>query len=568
MNRTTRWWWVAAVALLLWWGCDGGCGCGGPRAVTIPATPKERLDAYARRLPAQTGVGVFLVDMEGFRGGNGALIQRFRGNLPVDAYRQEAQRVLGVDPLDRASTASAGIHPDGGVAVGYYRDAAVVMLYVEDKAKFKLQVLENVKKYYRISADEVASGSQPGVMTLRGGEVSISYHVAESGLVTLAGIKAPASGEALSEARLGEVLGVTPEKSLAARTEFVGFVEELGEGWPAVVYLEAPRLLAMAGELFGGLKGYQKEILEAVGAQVEWGGVGWRFVGDELTGRLSLGIKAETLAKFKGLDQAQGAAPMMGALVGEDALVALRLSMDAGLFWREYQALMPERQRLYVQGALKNLKELAQIDVEEDLIKNATGNVVVAVYGVNPLMVLARSATERMKVVTAAAHVQLKEPAKLAAVLDRLVGELGGALERRELDGGVVAWGFSRQSATAPPLTVYLKGDLLTVASNALPEAALVARLGGAAPLSGRVQGEATKRLLGAERASGLYVDMQKVGAMAAPLGGRLIADLLGPQEELVGEVALSPRGLRVEGALRLKALEGAAGAAPAGGAR
>lgn len=559
---------VLVLLALALWNCDGGCSCGEPQGAQVPQTPRERLEVYAQHLPAQTELATFFVDMDGVRGSTSGLSARFKGSLPVDAYRQEVQRVVGVDLLEKASYAQAGIHPDGGLAVGYYRETPVVMLYVQDKAKFQAQALKSLQKYYRVKDAPVASKDSPGVFTLRNEEVELSYHFGPGGLLTLAGGQLKGKQEPATAARLGEVLAVKPENSLGRREEFQKFAQKFGEGWPMAVYMDAPRLLELGKEWLPGVKGYQKEIMDAVATHVRWGGAGWKMEGDAARGRLFLGVKKETLDKFKGLEAVGDKGPAFDKLIGEGTYAFVRMSMDAALFWKEYQALMPETQRRYVGGVLSNLKNTAHLDVEADLIQNTTGHVALAVYGVNPLMMVARRATDRMKSVTLALHIQLKDAARVQALLDKLVQELLGSVQRRELEGGVVAYGFDRNSSTAPPFTVYLKGDLLTLASNALAEPQLVARLSGGSSQGLQLPGlksQAARDLFSSKQATGLYLDVARVRRLIGPLGGQLVSNLLGPQEELVSLVKLDADGLDVNGTIQLEAAPQAQGAADQG---
>jgi hypothetical protein len=549
--------------------CDGGCSCGqGQVKLQIPATPKERVAACADRFPGQTDLALFLVDMEQVRGTTSTLTEKFRGNLPLDAYRQEIQHVVGLDLLDKKSYEAAGVHPDAGLCFGTYRDAPVVMLYVTDRKKFETQALGSVRRYYRIEQAPTPDPQRPAILAAKGNGAELAYTYLDTGMVVLVGGSLQGGVSQPAAAHLAELLDAKPEAALSKQEGFSDFSAQFAESWPASVYMNAPRLLSLYKELSPDLKAYQKEIVDAAAAQFRWAGAGWKVEGDELRGRLFLGLPAETLTRLKGLDEPSSGAPDFEHMVGEEAYLFLRTSLDMKLFWDEYLKLIPERQKKFMQGLFSSLKENAKVDIEEDLIRNSTGNVGLAIYEVNPLMALAPRANERMRVVTAAAHLQLKDPARVTTLLESLVTQ-GVGLQKRELDGGLVAYSFDPNSSTAPPFTVYLQGNLLTLASNALGDEQAVALLHAKAPTrADKVVSPAAKRLFAPEKSTGLYLNVPKIRKKLGILGGQLIQDLLGPQEEIVALASLDPKGIAVDGTLAFtKPNQGAQGGKPAQGA-
>ena len=547
--------WLAAALLLLpaLLDCgEGGCGCGGAaERAQIPATPAERLAAFSARLPAQTDLAFFLVDMDGVRGSLSSLTKTFEGSLPLDVYRQEVKQVVGIDLLDKATYAGAGIHPDGGIAVGYYRGSPVVLLFVEDRARFKEGAVANLKRHYRIEAADEAVADLPGAYSVKGPGVEFAWLHLPGGMTAIVG---PPVGAEATPGRdcvvaLKEVAALTEAASLGKVEGFDGFRAEVGEKWPASIYLNTPRLLSIYQSVDPSLKVYQKEIIDTVGEQVRWAGAGGRADGARAEGILFLGVSAETLKKFEGIDKPPKPSPRFKVMINDKAFAFVRTSVNAAQFWREYYGLMPERQKAYFKKVVGNLKSTTSIDVEKDLIDNLTGNIGLAIYGVDPLMLMARRATERMTVVTLAAHVQVKDPAAIAALLDKLATELGGAVLKRQVPGGLTAWGFDPNSSTAPPFTLYLKDDVLTVASSRLGDERMSAAMLGSGPkLFERVSGPATKALLEGEASTGLYINVPRVRDQVGLLAGRMLNKMLAAPQELVVSLAMSPRGLVVSG--------------------
>ncbi len=545
--------WLAAAALV---DCSGGCGCGQSQEGTVvPATPAERLTVFSQRLPAQTDLALFFVDMDAVRQSGDVLSKKFSGSLPLDAYRQEVRQVTGVDVLDKASYEKAGLHPDGGFAVGYHRDAAVALFYVTDKAAFEKGLLTNLKRYYRmkdVQAKPLEGSKTAFVVEDKG--VSFGYAHLGSGLTVMVGQAAVSGAKARDvSAILKDAMAVEEASSLSKAAGFEGFKAQVGDGWPASVYMNTPKLLSLYQGFDPSLKTYQKEVMDAVGEQIGWVGFGWKADGKQATGKAFFGVQPETLERFKGLEKPSKGAPRFKHLVMDKAYAFLRVSLNAEIFWREYFKLMPERQQRYFKKIVGNLKSSTQIDVEKDLINNLTGHGAVAVYGVNPLMYMARRANQRMKVVTLALHIQVKDPQRLIDTLDRITKEMGTSIQRRTLPGKVQVWGFDPESMTAPPFALYIKDDLLTLASTDLGDERIGSMLMGDAPkLRNQISGEATTSLLEGETASGLYINMPRIQQQLGLVGGKMVRDILGPQKELTVLVSVQPenKGLAAEGSL------------------
>lgn len=550
-----RWLWLglAALALTFLVDCGGGCGCGQEGGAQIPATPAERLEVFAGRLPAQTDLALFFTDMTQVRQSVQTLSEKFSGNVPLDAYRQELRQVIGIDLLDASTYEAAGVHPEAGFSVGYYRDAPVALLYVTDRAKFEAGVIASLKRFYRIEQTPQAPvEGLKDAFEVKDVGVQFAWSYLPGGLTVMVG-----QGVALEGAprpavdTLKEVAALEQDASLLKARGFDGFQAQVGTKWPATVYMNTAKLLALYQSVDPSLKTYQKEILTSLGEQLQWMGAGWKADPAQATGELFLGVAPETLEKFKGLDQPSAKAPNFKLIVSDRAYAVMRISANAELFWREYYKLMPARQQEYFKKIVGNLKSTMGVDLEKELIGNLTGHGLLAVYDINPLMTMAREATQRMKVVTVALHLQLARPDEFGAVMTRLTRELGTSVQVRSLPGGITVWGFDPNSRTAPPFALYLKDDLLTLASSDLGDEAVAAMLTGEGPqLRKKVTGEATQELLAGAQSTGLYINMPRIRDRLGLLGGRVVRELLGPPREVTVQVGLHPQGLSASGSM------------------
>jgi len=339
--------------------------------------------------------------------------------------------------------------------------------------------------------------------------------------------------------------------SLGASATFEGFKQEVGNKWPTSIYINTPRLLSIYKAFNPTLKAFQKEMLDAVAEQLRWTGVGGRADASKATGRIFFGVEKETLERFKGLDKANAKSPRFKMMVGEKAYGFLRSSVNADIFWREYYKLMPARQQRYFRTVVDNLKSTTSIDLEKDLVQNLTGHMGVAIYGLNPMAAMARRASQRMTLLTLAAHIQLKDPAAFSALMDRLVKELGGSLRQWRVPGGIVGYGFDPDSMTAPPFALYLKDDVVTLASTQLGDERVAGHLLGESPtLRRQLEEEGSVRLLEAEAATGLYINMPRVHEQIGILGGRMLNNLLGTPKDVSVLVSLAEGGISADGSV------------------
>ncbi len=560
LNNRTRFTLIACAlgALVMTADCDGGCSCGGEAKLVIPATPVERVNACASHLPSQTDLALFFTEMDGVRSSVDVLSKRFSGSLPVDAYRAEVQTLVGVDLLDKTTYAQAGIHADAGFCVAVYRETPLLLLYVTDADKFRGHAIASIRKYYRVTAEpsEVA----PGRWRIDADGLDLAWERLPSGLTAVVfGSAGKRKAPRPSVDVLAEIVAVEADSSLGSVEAFGTYRDTVAVRWPASIYMNTPRLLSFYKSFDPSLKGYQKEVIDAVGEQIRWTGVGWKADGAAAQGQAFFGVNPETLAKVEGLENPGKRSPRFHRMVGDDAYLFVRTGVDAALFWKEYQALMPERQRKYVQRIFKNLKASTQIDLEKDVIQNATGNVGIAIYGVQPVLFGARRAVERMQAVSFVAMIQLSDPQGFSGILDRIIGELGGAIRREGLPGGIIRYGFDPNSSTAPPFAIFMKDDVATLATTTVDTETVRNLLSGESPaLHKKVASDAARTLFEADKATGLYVNMPKVREKISVLGAGLINSLLGPQREIVVQLSLTPHGIAADATIALEA-EGAA---------
>ena len=566
MSGARRATWIGAalvgLALIAVGGCQGGCDCGGG-AASIPATPQERMDAFAKALPQDVDVAVFLTDMDGVRSSGQHLATRFQGNLPVDAYRQEIKRVLGVDVFDKATYGPAGIHPDGGMAVVGWKGAPVVLFYTSDLKAFEAKTIGALKRQYRISGEPTRQEGSP-IKTLKGDAGEFSWAPVDGSLVAIAGASLAQSGQATASP---EVLGAVlkPEAPLAELPEFAAFRERVGLKWPASAYVSTPRVLAFYKSWAPGLKTYQKEVLDAVASHLTWSGFGGQADASGGQGQAFFGVDEATVKEMEGLDKPGSEAPRFKVLVPPDAYLFLRTAIDARLFWREYQKLMPPRQQRFVAKIFKNIKASTGIDIENDLINNASGHAGLTLLKVDPSRFQARRRTEQMRSITMMFHLQVRDREAFLKLLDGLVEELSGSIIRQQLANDILRYGFRPTSSTAPPFAIYVLGDLVTVASTELTMTDVHRALTGDGRRLDKAlpEGSLSRALLTDDVATGAYLSVDRVKAKLGPVMGSGIAEaVVGPIGQVGVRLLLDGGGIDARGELRFSE-PGAAAAEP-----
>lgn len=545
-TQTLRPFLLAALLVLAVVDCDGGCSCGASGGSQVPSTAHGRVQALAEHLPADVDMALFFPDLPGVRSSLAMLAGRFSGSLPVDAYTREITEVLGVDLLDEASYSAAGIAPNGGFAFATVKGAPLLLIYLTDPVRFETQVIGALRKHYRV-AETPKVDPATGTVTLVGSGVEFSYKILPGGLAVLVG--RPPVGKRGSAELLAEI--VNPQETLADLGSFENFAARVADAWPASVYLSTRKVVELYKGVDPSLKKYQWEVIDAFADNIEWVGAGWSADPKAAHGRAFFGIKPETLKSIAGLDRPPKAAPDFKRIVPDKAYLFVRTSINAKVFWREYQKLMPKKQLRFLKHLFKNVKASTSIDLEADLVNNMTGNVGLVVTDIDLSKLDRRRASERMKVASFLAYVQLIKPQHFLAMADRLVGEFHGAIRRRDLPGGLIRYGFSDHSTTAPPFALYVVDDLVTVASTTVPEEQIIAALvGGAPPLHRHASTADAKKLLTEPRATGFTLNLARLRQRMSSIGGALVNDLLGPTSAAVVRLELEPDGIAATGEL------------------
>ncbi|MEO1272674.1 MAG: hypothetical protein AAFX99_31690, partial [Myxococcota bacterium] len=221
--------------------------------------------------------------------------------------------------------------------------------------------------------------------------------------------------------------------------------------------------------------------------------------------------------------------------------------------WREYQKLMPPRQQRFMAKIFGNMKSSTGIDIEADLINNATGHAGLTLLEVDPSRFQARRRTEQMRAVTAMFHFQVRDREALVKLLDELVKELSGSIVRLQLANDILRYGFRPTSTTAPPFALYVLGDMVTVASTALTMADVHRALIGDGLRLDKTLADTSlpHALLTDDVATGVYVSVDRVKAkLGALMGSGIAKALVGPVGQVGVRLSLDEGGIDARGEL------------------
>ncbi len=237
----------------------------------------------------------------------------------------------------------------------------------------------------------------------------------------------------------------------------------------------------------------------------------------DATGALRARVRAledvEEPATLHGLGQATGQLGPLGALVTPGALAAVRVSLDTRRLFTLIRSTLPASQRAELDARLRQLRELAAIDLEEALIDNLHGHAVIVLYGLG-LDALDLSqpldAARELLMLSASREaiiLPLRDRHKLARLLDALTQLTQGRLRRQDL-GQVVHYAWMVEGELRWALVLH--DEALLIVDNTATFRHAMNHVQRPRPLRAAQLALGLGRLLDDEAdRSGLYVDLQ-----------------------------------------------------------
>ena len=211
---------------------------------------------------------------------------------------------------------------------------------------------------------------------------------------------------------------------------------------------------ALMSRLHGGERaGFLRDVLARQLGDVYWS---VRPGDDEDSWSVDIRIQGmeEALLPDGGLGQSRGALPDIGGLVRPGAPAVARLSVEPEKFVELLRSTLELEQRQQLDQVLEVLAAELQIDINEDVINNVTGQVAVVVFGIRDEFFEARgvelmASLIRLESTRQAVVIPFEDRQRIEVVLDALTQVSRGALRRQAIrhtiqyawfDDGALEW--------------------------------------------------------------------------------------------------------------------------------
>ena len=488
MARLFRWTLLALLLSLVATGavvgCEGGCsGCGSSEEA-IPATAEARVSDLAAHLPKGTEVVVFAADLPELREALQTLKTRLGDLGLADTLQQQVENELGIDLLDPKSWEQAGIAPNAGLALAYWRDRVIVLTYVEDRQRFEGLLADRTKKAFGIEAvvkNRTEGGSEMKILSEDPArQIAWTY----DGKLVMVSMPATSVDGALEKGSatvvLADVAGTKEPASLASKPEFEAFRKALIGEFPLAVYVNTQAYLERP-EVQAELKADPRVAagLTWTKANVDFVGAGLDAEGDQVVLKGYMGTKPAVTKAF----EAVVGGPEDSALARfatENTLLGLRFNVDWDRAWALSLASMPEDQRRALQRDLKQLSDGLGLDVEAELLSKLTGDAGLYFYGIagSPLQLMNLSSyAEAARKAGVIVAVELESAEAAANLVEKLRPLIEARAEIRPLmvEGAPVeGYTVIDLAKTMMPIgRIYIRGPVVAFATSAFGESSI-----------------------------------------------------------------------------------------------
>lgn len=534
---------VLALLFFATTACDGGCG---NKDEKIPEKPVERVEQMGERLPQGIELALFVGDIEANRKSLTTLSERLGQKGLVDNVTTNFKTKIGIDPLSRESWKTAGVAPDSGFTISYYRDRVIFLTYVENRQKFEKILTEKTKKAFGIEA--VVKSEKHGKFDMKVLSQDPARQIAwlYQGKMALVVMPALTGQGALQEGSattiLADVAGLEKKSSIVSLPQWASFKKRLASQYPVTAYLNSGSYLDSDE--------FKKDLEEnpALSTTADWAKKNVQFLGAGLKATsddAELVVYGDTSKEFvaaaKKVKKVARAEDWTG-FATENTMLGIRLSVDPEAAWALFLENMPEQER---RGFLRRIGILGtsyNVDIEKDIINKLSGNLGVFFYGIagNPLRLLNADASTLASKAGLLVVLPFEDEASLNALLEKAIGPLGQLVAMRNAalpDGkeDPQMRVLELQMPTAPG-RFYVSGNHLVFATTAFGDSAIKKYLSGNRPeksISEVERLDLGKAFSTGENFNGVYFNAERaisnLGAAVA-IGG--FGDILAQVEE------------------------------------
>lgn len=441
----------------------------------IPSSPAARVVDLAEHLPATTEGAVFVGDLKAMRETLTTIKAEIGPLVPqLEGYQKEISNELGLDVLDAATYAQAGI-ADAGTGVAYINGQVALFVYVQDPVKFDTFFAERAKKVTGATAEpktETVNELQVKVV----GELPKQVAWVHAGKLVIIGSKtANAAADGPGVAQLVAGLAKTDKtQSLATTAAFKDFNKALPGDKYAMTVMGNPKALAETKEF----KELEAETSKDASAQesLSWYkkntasiGAGLAKENRELKLSLFYGASDELKGKLKELTGDVPKSPWSN-FATKQTVLGLRTAFNFAKAYSLIKETMPEKDRTEFQQEMAKGGEKFGVNLEQDILNNLTGNFGVFFYGLNmgKAMTAGQNPDAMMSAVNLVAGAQFKDKAKLTSTFDKVVAAINAPGEDGAPSANLAVADFEGGKSLALPQdsgTIYLKDDMLFFAA-------------------------------------------------------------------------------------------------------
>lgn len=547
MNTTSRTLSLAATVSLL--AITSLAGCDKNKTDTIPATAQDRLTTMASRLPASTEAALFVGDVAQMRSSLNAINTLGDAIPELNATQKQIEAEIGFDPLDANSWKQAGIPDNSAITVAFVNNRTVIMAFVEDRQKFDTMLSDKLKKALDTTEAPKAQdvgGKQVKLMGKDADQIAWLHDGKLAILVTSVLDEKFTTGDTSPAADFAAKLVASKAPESAAKTpQFQQFLKGITPDYSLLAYANIQAILkneAFRQEIEKNQDADAKEIITRLEKDAQIFGLGLHQQDKAFKITALYGSTDLTNKELAALGVPTAKSPFT-PFAGENILLGLRTSLDTAKLWDYYMKNLPADQKEQIVSNLKQAGQQAQIDIENDVIKNLSGNIAVFLYGLNAGAIMGAMQNPEMaiKSLNLAVGVEFKS----SEALDKLVTKLTGAtgVEPTEQEG-VKVFAVPNEMGS-----LYVKDNLLVFGAKELNSDDALAFINGKAP-KGKLSGTLGSQFSSSEPYGGLYLNIDKISAIVSLLAnGTPVAEVLGK----LGEVALTSDNTEAGPALNLR---------------
>jgi hypothetical protein len=498
----------------------------------IPGDAKGRIEGMASVLPKGTEAALFVGDIGKMRETMTTVKSTIGDAVPqLEATQKQVESEIGFDMFDAKAWEGAGLSDKTGFTVAFVDNRLAMVAYVNDRQKFDTFVAEKAKKATESSEapkTEDVDGKQVKIVGKDDKQIAW-VHEGKLAILATSVLEKEMGGDTSTPQKFVVTLSKLESGASAAGTpQFKQFQKAFDSSYGMAGFANAKAII----ENDGYKKNREGMVADPAGkVSIEWFekhaeviGFGVGQEGDQLEASFFLGADDATNKKFVELSKSTAKMPWAG-FATDGIFLGLRTSVNMEKFWPFYLESMTPEQKQQVEAALAEAKKNTGIDIQKEVLEQATGNIGVFFYGLNvgAAMGAAQNPMAAANALNLAVGVQFKDAKALQSLVDKLVAksaEAGGPPMKPvpvKVDGKDV----SDANVIATPdgsIKVVIAGDLLVVGTKELSEADAYKYIkgnSGAKSLSD-AGGALGKDFASDKPYNGLYVNVEKVTTLVS----------------------------------------------------